>query len=280
LLYTPMMRSLCWLTLMLATPVLAQAPLALPLMTKYVNVFGVGLYATASVGDELLQHSAGVMAQYLDNDADGKADNPALVAVMVAKQASMILFFDESEFDDFFDEIEASDIEERLDSGALLLQDLFASEIQLNPSKQAFDATLEEVLHLVTHAGYAQAWPQTFAELAGSDLTRAMDVARGGHFEDIPSNYPSQAWYRYDDDSCDYACMATEYFYWSLTSLLGAQSHRLDDIGHEWRLNTPAKMQQDVLMYALLTDPQWRLPTQLPNGRYQPKVLTIGSVLR
>ena len=39
----------------------------------------------------------------------------------------------------------------------------------------------------------------------------------------------------YDDETCDYGCMAAEYIYWVYTSFIGAQDFpgRLDDIGHE-----------------------------------------------
>jgi len=72
-----------------------------------------------------------------------------------------------------------------------------------------------------------------------------MDGTRGGYFEDIPNRYPANSWYHYDDDEYEYSCMITEYIYWSITSLLGAQKNRLEDIQDEWELNTSSKMQKD-----------------------------------
>ena len=65
--------------------------------------------------------------------------------------------------------------------------------------------------------------------------------------------------------------MITEYFYWSLTSILGAQENRLYEIEHEWKLNTKQKVNDiDPDIFNLLTDPQYLLPTVLPDGNYTP----------
>ena len=92
-----------------------------------------------------------------------------------------------------------------------------------------------------------------------------MDKARGGFFEEVPRKYPKNAWYSYDDDECDYNCMITEYFYWSLTSLLGAQKNRFEDISDEWELNTPQKMKKDVLILKLFDNSKFKIPTTLPK---------------
>ena len=59
--------------------------------------------------------------------------------------------------------------------------------------------------------------------------------------------------------------MITEYFYWSLTSLLGAQINRFDEIAKEWELNTPNKMTKDKLIMGLLQDKKYQLPNRLPS---------------
>ena len=66
--------------------------------------------------------------------------------------------------------------------------------------------------------------------------------------------------------------MITEYTYWALTSILGGQSYpgRFDEIGHEWQLNTPERVKTgDPIVYGILTDPQYRLPTVLPDCEYK-----------
>ena len=59
--------------------------------------------------------------------------------------------------------------------------------------------------------------------------------------------------------------MITEYFYWSLTSLLGAQIDRYDEISEEWELNTPQKMEKDKFIMEILKDEKYQIPTKLPS---------------
>ena len=130
-------------------------------------------------------------------------------------------------------------------------------------------------MHLISHNGFAYAYPETFGEFSGSTIATYMDVARGGFFETVPDSYPGDAWYHYDDTSCEYACQITEYFYWALTSILGAQNYtggiasRYDEISDEWELNTVQKMQdRDPNMYDLMTSSDYLLPSILPSGNY------------
>lgn len=234
---------------------------------KQSDVFGVKFYATASVPDEKIDHAKAVMAQYLDNDEDGVVDNPKVLEAMLKKKAGMMLTKDSAESEKIFL------------SGAVALnrgelQDLYASEIHPNGHEQGlFDGTLEEVLHLITHVGYASAYPDVWGEVPGTQIADSMDVARGGQFIKIPKKYPEKAWYHYDDETADYGTMITEYVYWALTSVLGGQDFegRGEQIANEWELNTRAKvMEKDPLVYNLLTDPQYKMPTVLPDGHYNP----------
>ena len=96
-----------------------------------------------------------------------------------------------------------------------------------------------------------------------------MNNARGGYFRKVPKSYPDNAYFTYDDKTCDYECQITEYFYWGMTSVLGGQQApgRLEVIEEEWRLNTPAKVaERDPELFDLLTNGQFDLPTVLPDG--------------
>ena len=59
--------------------------------------------------------------------------------------------------------------------------------------------------------------------------------------------------------------MITEYIYWSITSLLGAQKNRLEAIEDEWELNTPTKMQKDKKFIIIYNNSEYNLPTKLPK---------------
>ena len=47
--------------------------------SKSATVFGIKILATKTTGDSKILHAAKVMAQYLDNDEDGKVDNHKVV---------------------------------------------------------------------------------------------------------------------------------------------------------------------------------------------------------
>ena len=233
-------------------------------MPKQITVFGIKVVAKENVPDAKVIHAANVLAQYLDNDSDGSADNQDVVDKLVTENATLIMMNSEEDMESF----DWDSVPENV--GA---QDLFGFETHpdFNPDEayEPFDATLEEVLHLISQKGYAEVYPNIFGEVIGSSIANAMDVARGGQFTNVPSDYPPNAFYTYDDESCDYGCMVTEYFYWSLTSILGAQKNRGSLISWEWQLYTKTLvMEKDASVYSLLTDPEYNLPVILLDGNY------------
>jgi hypothetical protein len=238
------------------------------LFSKYTSAFHVHVFATDSVPDADVQHCARVIAQYLDNDEDGVADDPSVIAALQARGgAGMVMFGTEREIETsgIFD----SELPERM-----RLQGLYATETFPEGSEAAgrFDATLEEVLHLLQTAGISEIYQEGLGISRESALAEAMDLARGGHFETVPDDYPESAWYHYDDRTCDYECMLVEYFYWGLTSLMGGQAYddRCEEIAHEWEACTPDQVQaMDPALYALLTHPEYKLPTILPDATYR-----------
>ncbi|MCH2203582.1 MAG: hypothetical protein MK102_16565 [Fuerstiella sp.] len=235
---------------------------------RQVDVFGTTVLATSGVSGVAITHTANTLAEFLDNDEDGDVDVPQVADVMCERRATIMVFVSEYECERYSETLESL-FEVRM------LQSLWETEIHPDGAKYGrFDATLEEVLHLVTVAGYAEVWPHAFGIDSRSHLARAMDIARGGRFRRIPRRYPREAWFTYDDRTCDYECQMVEYFYWGLTSLQGGQEFpgRFEQIRDEWRLNTPKKLREhDKALHTLLTEPEFSMPMKLPDGRYRDK---------
>jgi len=228
---------------------------------KKVLVFDIPIYAVSKVDDEKLLHAANVMAQYLDNNEDGTVDDQKVIDAMLSNEAFVVMWKKESDLD-------INPPVNRM--GQDLGNDETVPTFVANGKTGRFDATLEEILHIISNAGYASAYPDVFGTYKGTDLANALDKARGGYFEIIPSSYPEGAWFKYDDKSCEYDCQATEYLYWAFTSYLGAQENRLAEIEHEWKLNTKEKVTEiDKDITIIITNPDYKLPQVLPDGTYK-----------
>ncbi|MFL2643781.1 MAG: hypothetical protein EVA44_02505 [Flavobacteriales bacterium] len=228
---------------------------------RKVNVFGIDIYAVPEVNDSKLLHAANVLAQYLDNNEDGNVDNTIVHNMMIENKAFIIMWKNDNDLD-------IDPPNDRI--GQDLGDDETNPNFVINNKQGQFDASLEEIWHIISHSGYAYAYPEVFGENPGTSLSNAMDIARGGFFIQIPDSYPSNAWYSYYDYTCEYDCMAAEYIYWAITSILGAQENRLDEIGDEWILNTAELVETtDTAIYSLLTADEYNFPTELPDGTYR-----------
>ena len=224
-----------------------------------IEVYGVKIIGTEATPRKDIKKATKVLKQWLDNNGDNKPDNSLVVDELIKNNAILAMGKTENDlensFDNLIDFLEESDVD--VDNFERSLIGLISDEPNI--------AYMEEILHLVTQVGYANAYPEVFGEFKGSRISKAMDIARGGFFKITPKVYPDNSWYHYYDKSCDYSCMITEYFYWSLTSLLGAQVNRYDEILEEWELNTPKKMERDKLMIELLQDKKYQIPDRLPS---------------
>ena len=248
-------------------PVPADAPQGFnQVFTKHVDVLGLHVYASSSTANNKVLHAARTLAQWIDNDEDGIVDEPNVHVTMVSLHASMIMWQTENEFE----QSGAEDIIPESVFESTVLQLLFGDETRPGyPENQNFDASLEECLHLVTFGGYARTYPGVFGEFPGTQVADAMDANIAG------------GWFHYDDWTCEYDCLVTEYTYWALTSMLGAQNYswRIPEITQEWELYSDALMEtHDPAMRNLLLDPQWKLATVLPDDDYTPTAPCPGDV--
>ena len=199
-----------------------------------------------------------------DCNEDGTPDNPLVTQALSDRDAFMFLTVDE-------EELERTEPWESFEPEGFRLGQFQHAEETL-PGGGRFDATIEEVLHLVS-MGYVEAYPTVYGPRNGTRLAECLDRARGGHFSRVPRSYPEGAWFTYDDRTCDYGCQCIEYLYWAVTSLMGAQAdpERCREIRHEWRPCTAAELREtDPEIVELITDERWAMPSRLPDGRYAP----------
>ena len=194
---------------------------------QHCSPFGISIFAQGWPVAKF-HHACNMMAQMLDNDQDGCADDATVVENMRLNQAGMGMFEDDNSvnYDLFPDNFRG--------------QDLYASETEPSCSgsdetADCRDAAIEEMFHLISVNGIGPVYPDHFSDCNNdisslSVMQEQMDIARGGHFTSMPESYPSNAIYHYDDESCEYNCMATEFFYWTLTSMLNGQGKPIFDV--------------------------------------------------
>ena len=243
--------------------------------TKYVRVLDCfNIYAESSIPDAKVLHAASIAAELLDNNEDGEVDDPLLKDELNAKGALIPIFaYDGSPaMDNFFDNYNGN--------GAAAV--LWRNEIDPNnPGYWGADATVEEIVHVINVVGHTNIYPNAFSLQPNSSLlTEAMDMARGGQFIQHPGSYPEEAWYHYDDYTCDYECMAVEYLYWCIVTDMGilSDNQTCAGIANEWEPCTPELFEEmDTLMFSLVNNNSYLLPQLAPDGNYCPSNVQIEN---
>ena len=249
---------------------------ALSCFSKYIRVLDCfDIYAQSGISDDKVLHAAAVAAELLDNDEDGIVDDQALENRLSNSGALMPIFTSDGYacMDSFEDNYNGNGV-----SAVLFRNEIDPSQ----PGHWGDDASVEEILHTINHVGHVYLYSNDFNIFPNSStMSDAMDIARGGQFLNVPNNYPEEAWYHYDDWTCDYGCMAIEYLYWCIVSHMGI----LDDvqtcngIDNEWELCTPELFESiDVIMYGLITNPEFKIPQLAPDGNYCPNQVILGDV--
>jgi len=249
---------------------------ALAPFTKYVDVLGCfSIYAENTISDAKVLHAAAVAAELLDNNEDGIVDDPLIEAQLISESALIPIFFQDGNaaMNTFGNNYNGNGV------SAVLYNN------EIDPTQTGHwgdDASVEEIMHTINHVGHTNVYPSTFSKGPNSSLmSAAMDTARGGQFLTVPNPYPSSAWYHYNDWTCDYECMMIEYMYWAIVSYMGILNdpQTAQGISDEWEpYNATLLQSKDVLMYALITDPQYKLPQLAPDGNYCPNTNSISEI--
>ena len=245
---------------------------ALQLFSKYINVLDcIHIYAEESISDSKVLYVASITAELLDNNEDGIIDDPNVQQALSNKNTIMPLFaYEGSNAEDIlFDNFDVLFEEYNYCAGAVLYNN------EIDPSNPGFwgdDASVEEILHTINACSHVEIYPDVFGlDPNSSQMSNAMDIARGGQFINIPSNYPEEAWYHYNDWTCDYQCMAMEYLYWCIVTNMGLLDNNMicNGISDEWELCTQEDFENiDNLMYTIITDPVFKIPQIAPDGNY------------
>ena len=275
-----------------ATPTPAPTPTAVPIpafeilskhptldclntqFQMFIDVFGLYVVAPSSAPEEYVIHSANVLAEYIDNDADGLPDDAAVLEHL-QRQNVLVPVWVMSTREQFEQNRRGTECED----GVTLVASMYYDEDQWAiggiESAGKWDTNLEEIWHIVSIGWYAT-YPEFFGDepSESSKLVNAMDAARGGRFFAIPDRYSESAWYAYYDDTCDYGCQLHEYFYWitmaNIDALDPVLTSKCADSAHEWNVCSQSELEKvDVLAFDLLNNHGFNLPTNIPNGRYR-----------
>jgi len=242
-------------------------------MDVFIDVFGIWIISTKSAPENYVLHTANILAEFIDNDLDGIADDANVLKHLVENNY-VVPVWTSSIREEFWKQSQGTYCEDNIGMAASMYFD--EDQWALGGIKETgiWDTNLEEVWHVISY-GWYQSYPQSFGNQDDtSRLREAMDMARGGEFYEIPNKYPEDAWYKYYDATCDYNCQVSEYFYWALMSNIGALepalTNKCERSKHEWNICTKSDLQKiDKSVYDLMNDPDFQLPINIPQGRYK-----------
>jgi hypothetical protein len=241
-----------------------------------MTVYGIPMFATSKWSTAKLNHVASVLAELLDNDEDGCVDDPAVLNKLLQAQdgfrAAVLLPNNENDAQSASTKLEAAGYF----IGTVAAEDETKPECTgLDFTHQCSDASIEELFHFITSIGHANVYPSIFGAdwTSNSRLTQAMDVARGGRFQNIPNSYPSSAWYSYNDSTCTYNCQAIEYIWWGYCAYSRVCEGRSGNSGFEREFKYLRKSQLlagDLKMSKLFQESGsgYVLPVKHVDGKY------------
>jgi len=262
-------------------PIFTVSESGIPAYEKRMTVFGIPLFAGAQWTLQEMNHVAFILAKYLDQDEDGCPDDPKLMETLLkvnnfGKSTPLMLLEDEHDASSAFAAISQFGYQ---DFGATprnqIKMKCSGLNFQITKESECQDSTMEEVFHFVTHYGFSLAYPDIWGHNYDdhSQLTDAMDIARGGRFKEVPDKYPDGAWWSYQEPGCSYHCQATEYLFWTYCSYSGicaARKNKQDEYASMYKpLLKSELLVTDLPMVDLLENQNgYVFPVEPPTGTY------------
>eukprot|EP00922_Rhytidocystis_sp_ex-Travisia-forbesii_P004286 GHVS01006226.1.p1 GENE.GHVS01006226.1~~GHVS01006226.1.p1 ORF type:complete len:375 (-),score=57.23 GHVS01006226.1:593-1717(-) len=237
-------------------------------LTKFVTVFGVRIVASPSVSDAKLLHTMKVMAKMLDNDEEGRPQNPTLVNTLYRRSATLGFVQTDLEMNDIFDALPKEyacflflvlELENNIIINGQAEQDCPQMRIGSERGERSrgmsdnryVDRTIGLVGDFLIQSGYPTIYPSD-SELGALVEAAFVRSKRRGWF--IPSSSSRR---------CDANCQRVSFQSWALSSALGVDACSCRKFG-AWKLCTPEEMRRadPTLFSAILED------MQVPSGRY------------
>ena len=242
--------------------------------SKSVDVFGIYILATDSTPDSKVIHTANVLAQCLDNDQDGDPDNEIVLDEILDRGSVILMARDLEDYSDL-------DSDDWTESGYLFYEVLFSDEVL--PSDDTTDGAIKTSIQFLIKEGYANAYSDIFNLGRGSIVSEYMDASRDGYYRDAPDEYSDDAWFHDLDSDCDYSCQISEYLYFAISSIMGSNEDRCEELADVWDLCTEDLVEgADPDIYSLINNSTYSLPTNAPDGNYSPsagKWIDLGSLI-
>lgn len=213
---------------------------------KSARVFdAITICGTSAVPMDKLAHAAHVAAQWLDNDADGRADNPAVNAALREQNATLVM------------SSEGLGLYAALIPGGMSSQEAFQDLYAYETSPEAErDAAQEEIHHLIIGFGWAKAFGEVFDDQSTSSAIHAAWVKAD-----------AAGYYAYDDSTCNEACKVMEFTYKATAAYLGSAADLADT---EFTLKSRTALRENLPdMVAIFESSDYTYPTVAwPDGSY------------
>lgn len=245
------------------------------LYVKYVDSLGIPVLATEKTPDTSIRTAGAILAQYLDNDANGQVEHKQLLKSLQDNKFVLLLAENEAEY---------------TNTGSLYESNWSSAGFNTKVIFSTVDLTgingLENIYSIVSSGGLASMDNSIWGSQSGSYIASLMDSARGGYFENIPANntypngpafgrYPSGAWFHSEDSSCSYDCQVNKYLWWGVSTVMNLNELRAGETG-EWghqdfagSLATATGLKTiDPNLYNLLVNSGQYFPTAYPTGSY------------